>query len=191
MLLITFAHKAEAQEFISRKHNIPVDFYFPGIYRHEDEILLLTGSGIKSAMDKSRQVIEYFGNKISSLLNMGISGALLDSLQINQIYGINRIYLENEHEFFTSDNPRPQIDCISVDKAVIENNRSSILAKKAQTVDMELWGFAKTANEYKIPIRSYKLISDYAGDTTTTSEIKRNAAIYSRHLFDFYKKLNH
>ena len=189
MLLITFAHKAEAQAFINRKHNIPVEFYFPGIYRHEDEILLLTGSGIESAMNKSRQVIEYFGNKISSLLNMGISGALLDSLQINQIYGINRIYLENESEFFTTNNPRPQIDCVSVDKAVTENNRTRVLAKKAQTVDMELWGFAKIANEYKIPIRSYKLISDYAGDTTTTSEIKRNAAVYSRHLFDFYKKL--
>ena len=33
MLLITFAHKAEAQEFIKRKHNIPVEFYFPGIYK--------------------------------------------------------------------------------------------------------------------------------------------------------------
>jgi nucleoside phosphorylase len=189
MLLITFAHKAEAQEFINRKHNIPVEFYFPGIYRHEDEILLLSGSGIDSAMIKSRQVIEYFGNKISGLLNMGIAGALRDSLQINQIYGINRIYCEDESEYFTTNNPRPQIDCISVDKTIADDNRARVLAKNAQCVDMELWGFAKIANEFKISIRSYKLISDYVSDGLNLTEIKNNAPIYSRHLFDFYKKL--
>jgi nucleoside phosphorylase len=189
MLLITIAHKAEAQAFIKRKHNIPVEFYFTGIYRHEDEILLLTGSKMETVMDRIRQVLIYYGKNITNILNMGIAGALHDSLQLNQIYGIGNIYFENSSEIYQSANPRPQIDCISVTQAVVDNNRAKKLARTALCVDMELWGMAKVAQENNISLRSYKLISDYAGSETDLLKIKNNAPIFSKHLFDFYKKL--
>ena len=189
MFLITFAHKAEAQEFIKRKHNIPVEFYFSGIYRHEDELLLLTGTGVQSAIDKIRRVIDYYGKKVTGLLNLGIAGALDNKLQINQIYGIRNVYFEGTTDYFTTANLRGQIDCISANKAVTNNDYARTLAKKAQSVDMELWGCAKISLEYNLPLKSYKLISDYAGSDTNKSDIRRNVQQYSRHLFDFYKKL--
>lgn len=189
MLLITFAHKAEAQEFIKRKHNIPVEFYFSGIYRHEEELLLLTGTGSRSVNDKVRQVIAYFGTKISDILNLGIAGALDNTLQINQIYGIRNILSEDDMENFITANPRGQIDCISVGRPVTKDRYARNLAQRAHAVDMELWFCAGIAMENNIPIKSYKLISDYAGSTTDLVHIKKNAPLYSRHLFDFYKKL--
>ena len=189
MFLITFAHKAEAQEFIKRKHNIPVEFYFSGIYRHEDELLLLTGTGVQPAIDKIRMVIDYYGKKVTGILNLGIAGALDNTLQINQIYGIRNVYLEGKTEYFKTANLRGQIDCISANKAVTNEDYARRLAKKAQSVDMELWGCAKISLEYNLPLKSYKLISDYAGSDTNKSDIRQNAQQYSRHLFDFYKKL--
>ncbi len=189
MLLITFAHKAEAREFIKRKHNIPVEFYFPGLYRHENEILLLTGMGLNPGVEKIQRVLDYFGTKITQILNLGIAGALDKTLQINQIYGIGNIFLEGSDITFSTTNLRPQINCISVEKPVTNDDHAQRLATIAQSVDMELWGCAQVGSRYEIPVKSYKLISDYAGNETSLTEIIKHTPVYSRHLFDFYKKL--
>jgi nucleoside phosphorylase len=98
MLLVTIAHRGEAQEFIKRTFTQPVDFHFQGVYRSGDDFLLLTGEGIETAILRVSSILTYFGKKIDRVLNMGIAGALASALQINQIYGIRHVYREYHDE---------------------------------------------------------------------------------------------
>lgn len=194
MLLITIAHKGEAQEFIKRAYTQPADFHFPGIYRSGDDILLLTGEGIEQSILRVSSVLTYFGKKIDRVLNMGIAGALKSSLQINQIYGIRQVFHESNNDQKISKilckETHSKMDCVTSQKQVIEAKYAQSLKRIAPIVDRELWGIGYTCNNYGISFKSYKLISDYAGESTKLHEIKSNVSYYSKHLFDFYKKLS-
>ena len=194
MLLITMAHRGEAQEFIKRKYTQPTEFYFRGIYRSNEDILLLTGEGIQSTTIRLTAVCTYFGNKIDRVINMGIAGALDPALQLNQIYGIRRVC----HEF--SDNPEygsfqcvetfSKYDCITACRRVNDDKYAADLKNRAQIVDRELWAIGSVSSHFNLPFKSYKLISDYAGKITDSGQIRENAFDYSKHLFDFYKNLS-
>jgi nucleoside phosphorylase len=189
MLLITIAHKGEALEFIRRKHTLKADFYFSGLYRHDQELLLLTGDKPDNVKARVCAVFDYFGNKISNVLNFGIAGGLDRELQLNQIYGVKRVVFESGQEYITTDNRRGQVVCMTVLKPVMNDHYATQLSPRAQVVDQELWDLAQICREYNIGLKSYKLISDYAGSETDTALIRSNKELYSRHLFDFYKKL--
>jgi nucleoside phosphorylase len=193
MLLLTMAHKEEANVFIERKHMLPVEFSFPGLYRGEDELLLLTGEGVTSTLKKVNTVCEYFGKKIDRVINLGIAGSLRSDLQINQIYGIRKIfyepYLQNPEKTYNTGNERAVFDCITSFQTIKSNDYARQLAMFAQIVDRELWANAHICKSFNLPFSAYKLISDQAGDQTDLEAIRQNASEYSLHLFDFYKKL--
>ena len=194
MLLLTMAHHGEAQEFIKRKYTQPTDFYFRGIFRSNEDILLLTGEGIQNTTIRMTAVCTYFGNKIDRVLNMGIAGALDPSLQLNQIYGIRRVSHEfsndNEYGSFTCVKTFSKFDCITACRRVNDDKYVADLKNKAQIVDRELWAIGSVSRHFNLPFKSYKLISDYAGNTTDSGQIKENAIDFSKHLFDFYKNLS-
>jgi hypothetical protein len=183
------AHKGEAQEFIRRKHTLNVGFYFNGMYRDDQELLLLTSDRTDTVMRRITEVFEYYGKKIRGVLNLGIAGALDRKLQINQIYSVKKVFSETESEVFHTANRRGQVDCISVVDPVLNDESAKKISGRSQIVDQELWTCARVCREYNIPLKSYKLISDYAGSNTRPEKIKWNSQSYSRHLFDFYKKL--
>lgn len=194
MLLLTIAHKGEAQEFIKRSYTQSADFHFSGIYRDGEDILLLTGDGIENAILRISSVLTYFGSKIDRVLNMGIAGALKSGLQINQIYGIRRVFydssIEQEVSGILCKETHSKMDCVTTQKKVLDAKHAQSLKRIAPIVDRELWGIGFTCKNYGISFKSYKLISDYAGESTEPDEIKSNASFYSKHLFDFYKKLS-
>jgi len=194
MLLLTIAHKGEAQEFIKKKFTQPVDYHFPGIYRGGEDLLILTGEGIESSILRVSSVLTYFGNKIDRVLNIGIAGALLSTLQINQIYGIRQIYRESheENDFpsFSCMATHSKTDCITVHNGVSNIKITQLRTQIAAICDRELWGIGLTCSHYQIPFKSYKLISDFAGADIDIEEIKSKASTYSKHLFDFYKNLS-
>jgi len=194
MILLAFAHKGEAREFIQRKHTIPVDFYFDGVFRNDNEILLITKEGIQSTTERMSSVCTYFGNKIEMAINLGIAGSLDKRLQVNQIYGINKIYVEplliNDTRIFSTWQQNSKVDCITAFNPVLDDKYAKRLAKFANVVDGELWACASVCSLYKIPLKSYKLISDRAGSNTSLQGIKRKASVFSKHLFDFFKKLD-
>ena len=194
MVIITFAHPAEAQIFLKRKHTQKVDFFFPGFYRDDSEFLLLTGEGIQMTTIRLSAVCTYYGNKIKRIINFGIAGSLSDALQPNQIYGINRVHHELiGHKGFPSFQcmeTHSKIDCITALERVTSDTYVKRISGHAQLVDRELWGIGSVAEAFNIPFKSYKLISDIAGDTTDTAEIVNRADEYSLHLFDFYKNLS-
>lgn len=191
MIILTFAHKGEASEFIRRKHTLAVDFYFPGLYRDNDELLLITGEGIDSAFGRLSSVCTYFGQRIKGVINLGIAGTLRPELEINQIYGIGQIMHELENDRFTCVSRHGGRVCMTVGKAVGNPVRAGKLRTcGADCVDMEAWGLASACRNLKIPFQVYKLISDHAGMEVEDNNLIRQASLYSRHLFDFYKKLD-
>jgi hypothetical protein len=194
MLLLTMAHKGEAQEFIKRSYTQKADFHFPGIFRSGDDILLLTGEGIEQSILRVSSVLTYFGTKIDRVLNMGIAGALNPSLQVNQIYGIRNVYHEPLHDMIFSslscEETHSKMDCITVKNAVLDSQKSNHLREIADIVDRELWGVGYTCDQYGLSFKSYKLISDLANEDTDVDKIKSKSSYYSKHLFDFYKKLS-
>ena len=193
MLLLTIAHKEEGSVFIERKHTLPVEFSFPGLYRSEDQLLLLTGEGVTSTLKKVHSVLEYFGNKIDRVINIGIAGSLRSDLQINQFYGIRKVfyepYLQNPEKTYSTGNERAAFDCITSFQTVKSNEYARQLAMFAQIVDRELWAMAHICKSFNLPFSAYKLISDQAVEQTDQEAIRRKAKEYSLHLFDFYKKL--
>ena len=191
MVLLTFAHLGEAQEFVNRKHTQKVDFHFSGLYKSDDEILLITKEGVQSTTERMASVCTYFSNKISHVINLGIAGSLSDNLQINQLYGIRKIFNENEIErTFQSEDARSKIDCITASHRVMDDGYAERLSKIAQIVDRELWACASVCSLFNLPFKSYKLISDRAGSLTSMDDIKKQIPLLSKHLFDFYKKLD-
>jgi len=194
MLLLTIAHKGEAQEFIKRAFTQPTDFHFSGVYRDGADILLLTGEGIEQSILRVSSVLTYFGSKIDRVLNMGIAGAVETRLQINQIYGIRQVYheLQKEHEYrpLKCKETHSKTDCVTTQQSVLSNKYANSLKVVAPVVDKELWGIGFTCEKYGITFKSYKLISDYAGDSTNPKELISKAPAFSKHLFDFYKNLS-
>jgi len=194
MLLLTIAHRGEAQEFIKRTFTQPVDYYFRGVYQGNEDLLLITGEGIEAAIIRVSSVLTYFGNKIDRVLNMGIAGSLIPSLQINQIYGIRDVYHEyhneNTYQKFSCKETHSKTDCITATRNVADKNYAFSLSQLAAICDKELWGIGLTCNQYQIPIKSYKLISDHAMENTDSEVIKSRSSLFSKHLFDFYKNLS-
>jgi nucleoside phosphorylase len=125
---------------------------------------------------------------------MGIAGALASALQINQIYGIRHVYREyhdeSDHISFSCKETHSKTDCITAVRGVSDEGYVQFLKKFAPICDRELWGIGLTCDQYQIPFKSYKLISDYAGIGTDIEKIKSRASEYSKHLFDFYKNLS-
>jgi hypothetical protein len=189
MLLITIANRAEAAEFIQRKHNLQVDFYFHGLYRSEKELLLLTGTDAEMIPERMIKVCEYYKNHVEGVVNLGIGGALDQQLEYNQIYGIRSVYHETSEQIFETFDTRSKIDCITAISEVLDRSYAERLSKFAQIVDLELYTIASVCHKYHLPFRAYKLISDRSDGAQTRDDLKANAATFSKHLFDFYSKL--
>ena len=194
MLLLTIAHQGEAKEFIKRKHTQAVDFHFPGVYRDDKEILLITGEGIQLTTLRMTALCTYFSNKIDRVINMGIAGSLDSSLQLNQIYGIRSVHHEYHGEqgypSFQCMETHSRFDCVSATKRVDNDIYAQSLEKIAPIVDRELWAIGSVCNQFNLPFKSYKLISDSAGKSTNDQQVKSRAISFSKHLFDFYKNLS-
>jgi hypothetical protein len=75
-ILLTFAHYGEAGAFIREKGFQPLDFCDNGLYESSNTLLLLTGEGISSTMERLSAVCREFKHHISEVINLGIAGSL-------------------------------------------------------------------------------------------------------------------
>jgi nucleoside phosphorylase len=185
------AHQGEAQEFIKRKFRQEVEFHFKGLYRSDDDMLLIGGEGIQKTTMRTTAVYTYFSHQIDRIINMGVAGSLNQKLQLNQIYGIRNVHHELEqYPSFACKETLSKMACVSSLHPVLKDQYAKKLKKKADMVDQELWAIGAVCAMFSLPFKSYKLISDQAGDLTDSKDIMKRAPYYSKHLFDFYKKLS-
>jgi nucleoside phosphorylase len=193
-ILLTIAHRGEAQEFLRKGRFNPRPFYFDGVYASDREILLLTGEGLQTSTEKTAAVCAAFRDEIFMVINIGIAASLDAQIQPGNIYSIRTAYAEtNQHivfKTFTSEDQTAVADCISAHHRVLEAGDARRLAAFAPIVDRELWGCASVCALFNLPFRSYKLISDVAGDNSRCPDIQERAAEFSERLYQFYCELS-
>lgn len=191
--LLVFAHRGEAQAFLARIRFQAIIFSSGGLYESEREYLLLTGTGLRPAGKKLAVVCEAFREQISEVINLGIAGSLDERWALGEIYPIREIFREPRSgevfETYRSADSQAVADCISAGKAVLNPSHAAQLSSFAHIVDMELWAIAKVCSHFRLPLHSYKLISDIAGHNTDFAMIKSRAAKYSERLYRFYRLL--
>lgn len=194
MLLLCMAHKGEALEFIQRKFRQEVEFHFRGLYRSDEDMLLISGEGIQNTTMRLTAVYTYFSHQIDRVINMGIAGRLDAGLERNQIYGIRRVLHEysgnKAFPVYACRETLSKYDCVSAVDRVLDDDYAGRLRRLAPIVDREVWAVGAVCSLFALPFKSYKLISDQAGNQTGTENIIIQAPLYSKHLFDFYKKLS-
>ena len=190
MILIHMAHRGEAQEFIKNLH-LKSDERMSGLYYDDNHVLLISGEGIYEVLSKIPYVLAIY--PIKKILNFGIAGALDPKLTIESIIPVRTCYGFNEispkFHSYSSIKKNATFDCITTDKRVLNVDFATQLNPYASLVDRELWAIGKCAYQYHIPFESYKLISDYAGDTTKCFDILDKALHYSEMLYEYYLKL--
>lgn len=192
MKLLHFAHRGEAQEFISALKFKPYDYCFSGIYKNEDYILLISGEGINETAKKVSAVLAHFP-QIESVINYGIAGSLNSKAAIDNIYTVRTVYAHSDSKpffqsFSSADNSG--LDCITATERVLDDKFANNLSTFAQVVDRELWGLASSCKTMQIPFYSYKLISDIAGKSTNCFDIKNQALEYSKTMLKHFFNLN-
>lgn len=186
MELLVFAHRGEAQTFIKELKSKALD---ENTYEFDKGLIYICGEGIYDVLSALGHIINSYN--IKQIINYGIAGALETNLELNKIYEIRTVYLEQEKDIefksFTL-NSNANTDCITGLKRVLTNEHAAFLRPIADIVDRELWAITKVAKLYKTPVNSYKLISDIAGSTTDCFDLKNRAKELSQILFQHYIK---
>lgn len=198
MTLLVFAHRPEAIYFMESSHWLPVTESAFQLFTHKTEKkrLLITGEGLDKALISTSSVLTQFDD-IETVINLGVCGLLKDhgkDLKQESVYPLRTVYAEGfngqlQHRSFTlqSANLENSVDCISASQRVLDKKFSWDLSHHAPLVDREVWAIANACQQFKIPLYSYKLISDIAGQDTNCLDIRTQAQTYSEKLYQNYQ----
>ncbi len=198
MILLTFAHGGEASWFLKTRDVKALDFPVPGLYRTDNGFLLITGEGFQNATEKVSAVCGAFHREIKSVANLGIAGALDDSVSIGRIYPVRVCYCERggsmRFKSFPTANfeDSPAVDCVSVGFRALGPDSGARLENFAPLVDREAWAIASVCSLFDLPFTAYKLVSDKVGKQISDGfeSAKGQAQRYSKKLYDFFYAQN-
>ena len=206
MILLVFATEIEAKPFIDYydliKQNRSGSYEF---YKRGDLSLIITGMGsIKGAvslLDFIKQETRE-GNRTTRIVNYGIAGCLSDKFSIGDVVEIDKVIKYDPVEFlrpkpgklFSSSFPdivvnekRGDLHILATsDHPILMKEDSERVAKYANFVDMEGYGYAFVAEYYGIPIRLLKGISDFAFKHSEES-FRQNVKACLEKLLSFHK----
>ena len=189
MILITFAHRGEAQSFLKhfkfKLESEKLDFYTSEEHKLG---LCLTGEGEMNLTPKLPFLFAKY--EISEIINFGIAGALQEEMEKDNIYSIRTIYAADNDDIkfhsFTTNDIQAKHDCITAPTRVKDQTKANKYSYFAHTVDLELWYIGNCAKFHKIPLYAFKLISDYANSDTDCFDLKSKAQEYSDKLLEFF-----
>lgn len=189
MELLCFAHKNEAGFFLKNLSPIHIE---ENLWQcREDLMLLITGEGIWNTLFKLPRILERYN--IKKMTNLGCAGLLRvdQDVYLKQTHAVRWVTGEktkNDAHFQSFELSSSGIDCISAYDRVKEEKYKSHLSNFAQIVDRELWALAKLAKEYKLPLQSFKYISDLANHQNICHSVSQEAEQISKNLYDFWVK---
>jgi len=189
MILLTFAHPGEAQAFIKNGAGEECRFATMKAYRLEREWILITGEGIKNSTEKIPTFAKAFQDKITKIMNFGVSCALDTNLSAGGIYPIRNCYQEGLADPIPTSDPNASIDCITSHHRITDIDYGKKLLESAPIADMECWAQASIARNLNLPFYSYKIISDHLGDKDAVKKVKDIALQFSEDLYYYYKSL--
>lgn len=195
MKLIVIAHRGEAQEFIkfySMKPMETISNLYQSSPDKEKTLLLVCGEGIFEVFTKLPYILGKFA--VTQIYNLGIAGSLnattLPGSMIEVRTSYNFSNSKVQFESFTGSQSSSVLDCITTDQRVLSDDFANRLKPFADIVDRELWAIAKIAKNQKIPLRSFKLISDVAGNNTNCFDLAAMAKEFSSKMLDHFLVIN-
>ena len=186
------AHKGEAQAFLRELQPKAEQYPFGVIYNAPDMYLLICGEGLQTATEQTAAACAVKNEQISEIINAGLAGALDEAFSIGDIASVRTVYREQGDGFafhsFTSADKNAKIDCISAEKRVTNPQMANRMLPLAQLVDRELWAIASVARMFKLPFRSYKIVSDLPIRSVDCDAVIADAATFSNELYQHVMK---
>ena len=194
MRLICFAHRGEAQSFLTGAEKVFEKGLLSGsLFRKDAEYILLTGEGVESSILMVSAALQALNCNSMELWNYGISGALRDFINIGEIYQIRSVYGvrsddSNCFESYSLDG-NGAADCVSSSSRVLNQQSSEKLSHFADVVDRELWGIAKVCRAFSLKLRAFKLVSDRPRKGVDCFDVKARAMEWSEQIKAFHGRL--
>ncbi len=192
MTLLVFAHRGEAQAFLT---------YFPWqphssisqLWTYQDYALLICQEGLDKAAISLTQALALLP-PCQRVINMGIAAGLDTQVTLDKIYEVRSIYRQQDGEMvfhsFTCEQPG-QVDLITTYQRILDPEAAAQLTPFGSLIDREAWKLAQVCQYFKIPFSAYKLISDHPGEGKILCDhIKEMAPHYSQKLLDYYLEKN-
>lgn len=175
------------------------------VFAHDDEATafaeaeaahLVTGVGkINATFELTRAILDARaqGRGVEEVVVLGTAGAVSDAARLDTVY---QVVAAVQHDYSL---PSPRIELggeIVADTAVIatgdvfvqdDEQRVAIEAAGAMLVDMESYAYAAVCRRLGIPLRVFKVPSDFADSATTQGEWDGIVTSKSRQLLAFAK----
>ena len=169
MHLITFAHWPEARAFFD--HLAPVRHSkFDWLYEFENGALIITGEGIHDAISKTTLTLGLYP-QVTSIYNFGVAG-ILGPHELHEIKEVRTCYAFDQKPLFKSFTLLGDTDLVTSGERILSEKDAAPLKTMASMVDRETWGVAFAAKEARIPLRSFKYLSDKAGELGACELVK-------------------
>ena len=207
MIILVFATEIEARPFIDYhglKRQDGYDLY--ELYEGGGISLVITGMGsMKGAFSLSDfiRVKKDKKSSITRIINYGIAGSLSEEFPIGAVVEIDKVIKYDSVEFskdkrgrhFSSSFPdiilneretAPNILATS-DHPIFLKEDSERVAKYANFVDMEGYGYAFICTQYGIPISLFKGISDFTFKHSEDS-FKQNVQLALENLLSLHRE---
>jgi len=193
MLLIVSALKSELQYLLRHLTVSPkIPMGTGSLYPSQGIHLLRMGIGRKAVYGTFSDYLQ--AHTPTHILNIGLAGALTDSLGTGELIAVSVVGRENaaiEYElpiFPGAENLRRGM-VVTVSEAVLCQGRRETLYQNygKELVDMELFHLAAIAREKAIPVCSIKIVSDQADEQAAKEFIKNYRALgetLGRYIFE-------
>jgi hypothetical protein len=194
MILLTFAHKNEAQCFFEHFQFSPIqDQRNLWLEDTQQYGILITGEGQFESLNILSSLLAA-RKEITQIINLGVVGALNSRISNLQVLNIRTVYLslENQPQFKSFPlQPAEQFsvcDCLTSSKRILDTETRRKLSPIADVVDRELWSLAFASSKAKIPLLSLKVVSDGEQNDTKSicEEVKEQAPIFSKILLNSF-----
>ncbi len=186
MQLITMAYLGEAQGVIENFELKKISEY---LFEGENFDLILTGEGPFEAATVTSWAL---GRKnYSEIINIGIAGSLDEKLAIGTIAPIRMHYLVNQGapQFKSYKSSDEGYDCVTSFERILSPLDAQKLKGIGVIVDREAWGVAQAAKLQKVPMRTFKLISDMAGTLGACEIVKEKKDEWAQLILEQIKSL--
>lgn len=188
MYLHHFAHKLEAKSFLEHSPANRLETPVAELYQNDLGYILISGEGLLKTLKAISWVLPHYSN-INQVINFGVAGSLSPKYKVDHIYSIKNSFGQIYNNIqFQSVELEGDVDCLSTSERILTNEEADKLRPFADIIDRELYALGQITTIYKIPLKSYKIISDYAGDQTNCATIYDLGEKYSKELYHYYLK---
>ena len=198
MILLTFAHRAEARAFLTFFSHHKADSNWGDLYisKADNLAVVITGEGYFEASISLGRALGKIP-LVSHIINMGVAGALSSGLEQGDILIAKHVYrgesASNKSMSFKSaalqtfiPKEIPTVSIVTATERVLDKKQKTYYGHFGDLVDRELWGLALTASKYKIPISSIKIVSDSLEESDFCELVKEKADKFSNDLLQFF-----